>query len=194
VQFLLFENDEVVSNIVRWCPLAPDRSNIYPGGMLLDRLNEILKAHKQFENKDTCSASAHEFIGKLYGKVGDDEFPLQSDPASEHCGFEFEEFLNSIDLHGKDWGLTLTPQEALEKLTEETQAGRYPLVSAYAGSSPGKHYAHILVAFPKGGEVALIDPALHVFTTDNAAETMELLTLSAAAPGRGGKVHFLTYL
>lgn len=156
----------------------------------MKELAPVLKAHKQLPG-NFCSASAHEFIAKLHGKIGEKEFPLQNDPKSENAGFQFESFLNGFGFSGKNQDAP--PQAALDTIGKETAQSRFPLVSIIVGLGTSSTYWHIVVAVPLKGQVALVDPAKQDFITHNSAETLKFLqAVSAAVPGRD-KINFLTY-
>ncbi len=148
-------------------------------------INKLLKAHKQL-HAWSCSASAHEFVGKLHDKVKDSDFPLQNDPASEKGGFQFESFLNGIGLTAKD--THLPPEDALKAVAEETAKERFPLISIRAGTA-----WHIAVAVPTDSGVGLVDPARQDFIARDSKETLKLLKETAAAVKGRDTIHLLTY-
>ena len=150
----------------------------------------LLKVHRQLHDW-SCSASAHEFIAKLHGKLNDSDFPLQNDPTSQRGGFQFEAFLNGIGFTGCDDHFL--PPDALHMIARETSDGRFPLVSILTGLGTAATYWHIVVAVPSGAEVALVDPAKQAYITSTTAETLRLLrNVAIAVPGRD-KIHLLTY-
>src|SRR6266705_3337769 len=120
------------------------------------KLSALLGAHKQVHDW-SCSASAHESLAKLQGKINHTDFPLQNAPDSHKAGFQYEGFLNQHGLAGKD--SHHLPKDAVALLLAETQHGRYPLVSLLARVTPSGRDWHILVAVPVQGGVALADPA-----------------------------------
>lgn len=156
----------------------------------MTKVATLLNVHRQLHDW-SCSASAHEFIAKLHGKLNETEFPLQNDPASHKGGFQFEAFLNGVGFTGHD--NHLLPQDALNTFAEEDAEGRFPLVSIIAGLGTQHAYWHIAVAIPFEGDVILVDPAKQDFITHDSGETLRLLrAISAAVRGRD-KIHFLTY-
>lgn len=149
-----------------------------------EETQRVLNVHEQKDLQNLCSASAHELIGKLHGKIQPDAYPLQSCTKSLRAGFEFEWFLNELGFTGET--LHKSPQETAKILTHETAEGRYPLVSWVAGEK-----AHILIALHKTAQVALYDPGTHEFESENNVRTLEFLK-GIVSPHRP-LIHQLTY-
>ena len=156
-----------------------------------DKVEKLFGEHEQ-RAKWSCSASAHEFIAKLLGKIKPSDYPLQSNAEASHKGgFQFESFLNEIGLSGHDEHLP--PTDAVHRLENETAANRYPLVSLVEQDRSGKQTAHIVVAVPEQDGVALADPQGKTLITRNSEETRALLErVSKAIPDRP-KIHCLFY-
>ena len=155
------------------------------------RITTLLSTHRQLHCW-SCSASAHEFLGKLHGKVGDSDSPLQNLSSSQKGGFQFESFLNSIGFTGKD--SHELPKDAVTLLLAEVTQGRFPLVSVLAGVGTSSTDWHIVVAVPvNSGGVALVDPATQTVLASDSADTLRVFEQTTnAVPGRP-KIHVLTY-
>jgi hypothetical protein len=156
-----------------------------------EKVEKLFKEHDQRADW-SCSASAHEFVAKLHGKVPACEYPLQSDAEAAHkAGFEFESFLNEHGFTGHDEHSP--PADAVKQFENETAEKRFPLVSLVGKNAEGKSVAHIAVAVPGENGVALADPGKKTLITRNSDETRELLeNVSGAIPDRPN-IHCLFY-
>lgn len=138
------------------------------------RITELLAKHRQLDLQKTCSASAHEFVAKLHGKLGDNEFPLQCKPAVANlAGFQFESFLNGIGFTGRPGRVRLA--NAIALLEAEVSNGRYPLVSLACRDSAGNLHFHIVVAVPANGGVGLVDPGLQEVIANCSSQSLRKL-------------------
>ena len=155
-----------------------------------ETIKSVLAVHRQRANW-SCSASAHEFIGKLHGKIPISDVPLQDLPTSHKGGFQFEDFLNSIGYTGTE--MWLPPSEALELLKLETARGRFPLVSVFDNYHDGKINFHIVVGIPVVDGVAIADPAKQKFIAEDSATTLDLLNQTVAAVQNRPKINLLIY-
>ena len=155
-----------------------------------ENIKAVLAAHKQKADW-SCSASAHEFIGKLHGKVPLSDFPLQDLPLSHKGGFQFEDFLNSIGYTGTN--TSVPPSVALELLKLETASGRFPLVSVFDSNHDGNISFHIVVAIPVLDGVALVDPAKQNVIAHDSATTLALLKQTVAAVPNRTEINLLKY-
>jgi hypothetical protein len=159
--------------------------------MMKEKIEELFKNHEQ-RGDWSCSASAHEFMAKLHGKIPASEYPLQSDAKAAHKGgFQFESFLDEHGFTGHDEHLP--PADAVKRFENETTAQRFPLVSLVRRDAEGNGVAHIVVAVPVESGVALADPGKRTLITKNSDETQALLEdVSKAIPDRP-KIHCLFY-
>jgi CRISPR/Cas system-associated protein endoribonuclease Cas2 len=156
-----------------------------------EKVDELFKNHDQ-RGDWSCSASAHEFMAKLHGKVPASDYPLQSDAKAAHkAGFQFESFLNEHGFTGHDE--SLPPADAVKRFENETAEKRFPLVSLVGTNIEGKPAAHIVVAVPVENGVALADPGKKTLITKNSDETRAVLeNVSKAIPDRPN-IHCLFY-
>jgi len=149
-------------------------------------LTELARHHRQFPG-EFCSASAHEFIMKLHGRVQPGEFPLQSDPENEDAGFEFQDFLAS---HGfAEQQQNLDRPSAMKVIGQETANGKYPLLSVPVSENK----CHIFVAVKEGPETIIVDPADGKLVANSTQATEQLIDSAIQrVPGRD-RLHLLTY-
>jgi len=149
-------------------------------------LTEIARHHKQFPG-EFCSASAHEFIMKLHGRVQLGEFPLQSDPENEDKGFDFQDFLASYGFAEQQQNLDRP--STMKVIAQETANGKYPLLSRPVSETK----CHILVAMKDGTELIVVDPADGKIVANSTQATEQLMDSAIQrVPGRD-KLHLLTY-
>jgi hypothetical protein len=70
-----------------------------------EKVEKLFKEHDQRADW-SCSASAHEFVAKLHGKIAASDYPLQSDAKAAHkTGFQFEPFFNKHGFTSPWWRL-----------------------------------------------------------------------------------------
>src|ERR1051326_2066944 len=92
------------------------------------RIPQKIAKHRQ-QPGNMCAASGFECIGKLHGKVGEGEYPLQSDKKSEYAGFDTPKpFASWLDAKGEHYP---DAKSAVSLMEAETAAGRHPLVANY---------------------------------------------------------------
>jgi len=117
-----------------------------------------IRQHHQL-NGDFCAVSGFECIAKLHGFLAGDAFPLQSDAANEHKGFEPAHYAYLTER-----GLTCSDQHletglaAAQIIQQETDAGRFPLASLPWNKGRGWGY-HVFLFARHEDHVLWIDPA-----------------------------------
>ena len=121
------------------------------------KLQDILRSHKQIRDW-SCSVSALEFVAKLYGLLALDSFPLQQDEGNQKKGFGESTLQASLGLTGEEGHYDA--QSALALIEEETNQGRFPIVSlANLPATPPRLTFHIHVAVSLQSQPTLIEPA-----------------------------------
>lgn len=151
------------------------------GKLGMENIDFILFSHRQL-GEMTCASSAHEFIAKLHGKLAVEDFPLQSGEDAGKAGWDFDEFLRSIGFTGQP--LELLPVEAIAVLSDETENGRFPLVSVDEVRVGNQIACHVLVAVPTVNGVGLVDPGRNEFRTKSSENTLRELERSASLAPR----------
>jgi len=162
--------------------------------------SNVLPAHRQLEDW-SCSLSAFEFVAKLYGLIGLDIFPLQSDPANQRKGFVEPSLLADVGLKGSDDYYDVA--SAVTLIQSELTSGRHTVVSLLTFQTMGLPAGyHIYVAVDGQQGPCLVDPATrsvlavpstdlsHIFAANSARnperKTIHVLTLYPNAEQNGG--------
>jgi hypothetical protein len=157
-----------------------------------DLLPPALADHHQLPGLNTCAVSAFEAVAKLHGLIVPTAFPLQLDPKNQKKGFDDTSFLKALGIDCRD--AHYDTQEAMELIEEETNAGRFPLVSLLGFRQDGKPAGyHILLCALHNSKLLLIDPAKPSIEADNKADLANLLEGNRQQNPHRKTLHILTY-
>ena len=115
-----------------------------------------LQQHRQLL-PTSCAASGMEAILKLHELIPPNSFPYQDQFGGQNIGFEKISLLADHGLLAKDSMLEL--EGAISLLQQETDGGRFPLVSLLTVVNGTPIGWHIYVAAKDESELLLIDPA-----------------------------------
>jgi hypothetical protein len=160
----------------------------------LAELPEAIRQHYQFPD-DFCAVSGFECVAKLEGHLAPNAFPLQSDPANLHKGFEPAHctYLTGLgftvhDVHHP------TGQAAAAVIQTETDAGRFPLVSMPVPDEQGHWGYHVFLFARHENAVIFIDPSVpRVMLRGIDQIPVALENMRNRHPLEHHTVHLLTY-
>lgn len=115
-----------------------------------------LQQHRQ-QLPTSCAASGMEAILKLHELIPPDSFPYQDQFGGLNIGFEKISLLSDYGLLAQDSMYDI--DIAISLLQQETDLGRFPLVSLLTVVNGTPLGWHIYVAAKDGSDLILIDPA-----------------------------------
>lgn len=121
--------------------------------------SQVRGIHKQL-HQNSCSVSALEFVAKVYGLIPSDSYPLQSNPQNQYKGFAEPDLQNEVGLLATSDKADYDISGAMDLLREETNQGRFPIISLRAFQADGSPAGyHINVVESTDGQLVLIEPA-----------------------------------